>query len=317
MSSYAKPKSGLSKLNTALLIILIIAVVFLVVIVAFNIGGDSESKVYEDSSDSTSTSTSTEGYVIDEFVAGTYGGVDFESMEDVVNYYVEAYNYTKTLTATYDDNGTTATYYKLLGEEALTVENVLVEGSANSMIDSLVPSILDSLFSGSVKGLPPSGSLVSGSDTIVDGTIDVNTALLEAEDVAMASVVDNGDGTITISIQPEEVVLSYPGQDAQGHFFNTLGDITSTVESISILSFSEGTIDENFVVTYSGGYGTITIDTSTMEITEAYYEMLVHVDVQHACVAVITDKSASLDIVYTNTFPASDEFLEEKGITAQ
>ena len=33
------------------------------------------------------------------FEAGTYGGVEFKSLEDVANYYVEAYNYTKTLTA--------------------------------------------------------------------------------------------------------------------------------------------------------------------------------------------------------------------------
>ena len=43
--------------------------------------------------------------------------------------------------------------------------------------------------------------------------------------------------------------------------------------------------------------------------------MLVHIDVSHANVAVLKDKSASLDIVYKNTFPASDEYLAEKGFT--
>ncbi|MBR2100592.1 MAG: hypothetical protein IJ927_04640 [Eubacterium sp.] len=39
--------------------------------------------------------------------------------------------------------------------------------------------------------------------------------------------------------------------------------------------------------------------------------MDVHIDVKHANVTVIKNKSASLDIVYTNHFPASDEFLKE------
>ena len=105
-------------------------------------------------------------------------------------------------------------------------------------------------------------------------------------------------------------------QDPQGRFFNVLGDISSTVESINVLSFSEGTIEENFVVNYAGGTGKIKVDTKTKEIVEADYEMDVHIDVQHANVAVIKNKSASLDIVYTNHFPASDEFLKEsRGIT--
>ena len=44
--------------------------------------------------------------------------------------------------------------------------------------------------------------------------------------------------------------------------------------------------------------------------------MNVHVDVTHANVLVLKNKSASLDIVYTNTFPATTEQLTEKGITA-
>ena len=54
------------------------------------------------------------------FAAGTYGGVEFKDLNDVANYYVEAYNYTKTLTAQYkDQDGNTKTFYKLLGSEDL------------------------------------------------------------------------------------------------------------------------------------------------------------------------------------------------------
>ena len=53
--------------------------------------------------------------VIDELKAGTYGGVEFKTNDDVAKYYVEAYNYTKTLTATYvDKDGKDCTFYKLL-----------------------------------------------------------------------------------------------------------------------------------------------------------------------------------------------------------
>ena len=54
----------------------------------------------------------------------------------------------------------------------------------------------------------------------------------------------------------------------------------------------------------------------TKEIVEADYEMDVHIDVKHANVAILKDKKASLDIIYKNHFPASDEFLQSsRGIT--
>ena len=42
--------------------------------------------------------------VIEEFKAGTYGGVDFKSIDDVVNFYKEAYDYSKTLMADYKES---------------------------------------------------------------------------------------------------------------------------------------------------------------------------------------------------------------------
>ncbi len=257
---------------------------------------------------------------IEEFQAGTYGGVKFDSVDDVVNYYVECFNYNKTLTATYDENGEKKTYYKLLGDENLVVENLLVEGQSNATINKLVPGILKGLFKGAPKGLPPAANRDPVYDIRDDGPngtkLDQKESHLTAEDVLACNVVDNKDGTISITIQPKAQLLSMADQDPQGRFFNVLGDISSTVESINVLSFSEGTIEENFVVNYAGGTGKIKVDTKTKEIVEADYEMDVHIDVQHANVAVIKNKSASLDIVYTNHFPASDEFLKEsRGIT--
>ncbi len=306
-----KANSKLGNFNKFLAVLLVLAIIFLVLVVTVIKPGGA----YEAAPVDADASSDADVATIDDLVPGTYGGIEFNTIDDVVNYYVECYNYTKTLTAQYNDNGTTATYYKLLGMEDLTIENLLVEGKSNDVVNKLIPSILGSVFTGGLKGLPPCGNISPTADTVGDG-IDVTKSLLTAEDVLAANVVDNGDGTINLTIQPKAVVLSMPGSDAQGHFFNTLGDITSTVESISVLSFSSGTISENFVVDYKGGSGTVTINTSTGEIVSGDYTMRVHIDVQHANVAILKNKSASLDIVYKNTFPATTEQLTEKGITA-
>ncbi|MBR6392057.1 MAG: hypothetical protein IKS12_02125 [Eubacterium sp.] len=305
-----KAKSGLAKANKVLFFIFLALLIATVVIIIF-----SKPKVAEVPADAAGAATE-DVAKIDEFVAGTYGGKDFQSVDDVVKYYVEVFDYNKTLTANYKENGETKTYYKLLGDENLSVENLLIEGKSNSMINNLVPGILGGIFKGNVKGLPPSDNRDPNLDTRDDGKIDERHSHLTADDVLAANVKDNGDGTITIQIQPKAVILSMPDADAQGRFFNVLGDISGTVESISVLSFASGTIDENFVVNYQGGVGTIKIDTKTNEVIEADYEMDVHIDVKHANVAVIKDKNASLDIIYTNHFPASDDYLKEmKGIT--
>ena len=252
---------------------------------------------------------------IEELKPGTYGGVAFNSTEDVVKYYVECFNYNKTLTADYTENGEAKKYYKLLGDETLEVQNLLVEGQENATINKLVPSILGGLFKGAPKGLPPAANRDPQYDERDDGPNGTKISQLEshltADDVLACNVVDNKDGTISITIQPKAQLLSMADQDPQGRYFNVLGDISGTVESISVLSFSEGTIEENFVVNYAGGSGTVKIDTKTKEIVEADYEMDVHIDVKHANVAVLKNKSASLDIVYKNHFPASDQFLKD------
>ena len=307
-----KAKSALGTINKILFIVLIVLVIATVLIVAL-----SSPKVPK-------KEDAVEEFVdevkIEEFQAGTYGGVEFGSVEDVVNYYVECFNYNKTLTADYTENGEAKKYYKLLGDETLEVQNLLVEGKANATIDKLVPSILGGLFKGAPKGLPPAANRDPQYDERDDGPNGTKLSQLEshltADDVLACNVVDNKDGTISITIQPKAQLLSMADQDPQGRFFNVLGDISSTVESISVLSFSEGTIAENFVVNYAGGSGTVKVDTKTKEIVEADYEMDVHIDVKHANVAVLKDKTASLDIVYKNHFPASDEFLQSsRGIT--
>jgi hypothetical protein len=255
-----------------------------------------------------------------EFTEGTYGGKEFKTVDDVVKYYVEVFNYNKTLTAPYKENGESKTYYKLLGDEELKIASLLVDGKENATINKLVPSIMGSLFSGSPKGLPPAANRDPQYDQRDDGPNGSKLSQLEshltADDVLDCNVKDNGDGTIDITIQPKAAELSKADQDSQGRFFNVLGDITSTVAQISVLSFSQGDANDNVKVTYKGGYGTVTVDTKTNEVTKAYYIMKTHLDVTHANITIIKDKSATMDLEYTNTFPASDQFLKDsKGIT--
>lgn len=257
--------------------------------------------------------------VIDEFKAGTYGGVDFGSVEDVVNFYKEAYDYSKTLMADYkESDGSVHSYYKLLGEEKLDVGNILIDGTSNSMINNLVPSIVGSLYSPGLNGLVPSTNRNPELDTDEwEGNGEsLTTSRLVADDILAANVTDNGDGTITIKLQPKAVNMSMPGKDAQGHVFQSLGAIDATVDSISALSWSSGTTAENCKVNYKNGVATVTINAASKEIVSADYTMLAYVSVTHANIAVIKDKSANLDITMKWTFPASAEYLQSsKGIT--
>ena len=145
--------------------------------------------------------------VIDELKAGTYGGVDFKTNDDVAKYYVEAYNYTKTLTATYlDKDGKDCTYYKLLGDEDLKVDNILVDGQKNSTINSLVPGIVNGLFKPGVYGLVPCNNrdpkLDNNSEGVKEGkeknAHDYRTSTLTGDDILASNVKDNKDGTITL-----------------------------------------------------------------------------------------------------------------------
>ncbi len=251
-----------------------------------------------------------------DFTPGTYGGIEFKTIDDVVNYYAECYNKTKGETSNYiDADGNNATFYTMLGDESLEIEgSILIDGKDNSMIDSLVPGIVGGLFTPGILGLPPCASRDMLNDVDENGD-SLSECRLVPEDVAGASVAENDDGSITLTIQPVKYEMSHKGLDSQGHLFNALGAIDSTVEQISVLSWSEGTTAENCKVTYEGGNVAATIDPSTGKITEADYKMVCNVNVTHANVAVIKDKSASLTLVYAQHFPASDEYLmDTKGL---
>lgn len=260
--------------------------------------------------------------VIDTLKPGTYGGVEFNDLEDVATYYKEAYDYTKTLTAQYiDDQGKEVTFYKLIGDEDLNVGAVMIDGKENAVINNLVPGIVSKMFSRNTYGLVPCYNRDPNLDNNLEDDTrkadhDFRTSAVTADDILAANVTDNGDGTITMVIQPKKGEMSTRGDDSQGRFFEVLGDIGGVVAGIDIVEFEQGTAEENVLVTYKGGTVTVKIDTATKEIIEADYKMLANVAVNHATVTVIKDKSASLLITYTNHYPASDDYLKEyKGIT--
>ena len=259
---------------------------------------------------------------IAELTPGTYGGVEFNSLEDVAAFYKEAYDYTKSLTAEYiDDQGQTCTFYKLLGDEKMSIGDVIIDGSANAIVNKLVPGIVDSMFKPNTYGLVPcynrNPDLDNNSeDEHKKADHDFKTTEITADDILAANVTDNGDGSITLEIQPKMAQMSTRGDDSQGRFFEVLGDIGGVVASIDAVSFSEGTADENVKVYYKGGTVKVKVDAKTKEITEADYVMETTVQVNHASIAVIKDKSATLTITYTNHYPASDDYLKSaKGIT--
>lgn len=252
------------------------------------------------------------------FKAGTYGGVKFETLEDVAKYYVEAYNYTKTLTAKYlDENNNPQTFYKLLGDENMKLGDILIDGQSNTLINNLVPTIMDKMFKQNTYGLVPCYNRNPDMDNNSEdpnkkADHDFRTSAVTKDDILDANIKDNGDGTITMTIQPKAGEMSTRGDDSAGRFFEVLGDIGGVINGIDIISFEQGTALDNVKVSYKGGTVTVKVDTKTKEIIEADYNMVAVIAVTHATIKVIKDKSASLVITYTNHYPASDEYLKEK-----
>lgn len=303
----AKAKNGLTKFNKLLTIIFFVLLIATVLIIVLS----GVEKQVEDL-----TKIDDKSVLTEEFAEGTYGGVSFKTQDDLVNYYIKCYDNTKAQTCEYkNEDGSTATFYKMLGEDKLEVKDLLVDGKENSMINGIVPGIVEGIFSHGLNGLPPSGNRDPNLDNDINGESLVKSRLTP-DDVLAAYAVDNKDGTITLVMQPKMFELSTPGLDSQGKMFTTLGDITGVVSQISVLTWAQGDASENIIVKYMGGTAEVTIDTKKNEIVKADYHLVVKISVSHANVAVIKDKSASLTVNFDLKFPASDKYLKDtKGIT--
>ncbi len=248
------------------------------------------------------------------FTPNDYAGVSLQSVEDVVNYYNTVYNATKAETANYTtEDGSTAVFYKALVEESLTLKpnSLLVNGKPSSFLNGLVSPILGKIFKPNVNGLPPCANRDPNQDVDETGA-SMMTSRVTPEDVLSCEVVDNGDGTITITIVPQTVNMSHKGMDAQGHFFNSLGAIDSTIETIGV-EWAEGTTADNCKVVYEDGYAKVKVDVASGKIVEGEYHMVAKVDITHAnFMGAINNKGAGLILYYDNKFPASDEYIMER-----
>ena len=304
-----KNKSALKTINIVLAVILAIVLVLDLILIIFD-------PFYKPVTEQAGGKTEVvDVAVIDEFVAGTYGGVEFASMEDVVDYYNAAYDKTKTETIEYiDDQGNTQVWYKLLGAESLAVSDVKVDGKENQIINTLIDELVPALYQPGLSGLSPSANRNPEMDVDSKGD-SLQTSRLVVDDLLAANVKDNGDGTITITLQPKFVNISMKGLDAQRHEFTTLDDIGSVVEAIPGFSWATGTTEENCNVNYYGSTATAVIDVANGTVISGDYVMQAHIDIQHASIAVISDKSMTGLVTYTVQYPASAEYMmETKGV---
>lgn len=252
--------------------------------------------------------------LIDELTPGTYGGVEFNTLDDVVSYYKAAYDKTKPKTAQYtDENGTVQEWYAFCGSQEIVVSDILIDGQSNAVINKLIPQLLDSLYKPSIAGLQPSMNQ--------DPTLDVDefgesllTLRATADDLLGANVTDNGDGTITIKMQPKATEMSHVGLDPQGKIFTSLNDIGAVYDAVDAFTWASGTTEENVKVTYKDGTVEVTIDVASGEIVSATYNMRAYASVQHANLAVVHDKSATVTVDYIVKFPCDDAFYDKVNV---
>ena len=200
--------------------------------------------------------------------------------------------------------------YAFADEKEITITDILVEGKSNAVINKLIPQLLGALYVPTIGGLQPCNAREPEKDVDEKGE-SLKTCRVKADDLVTANVKDGGDGKIIISMQPKTVEMSRVGMDEQGRMFTSLNDIGSVVDAVDAFSWASGTTEENCKVVYKGGTAVVTIDTKSGEIVEAHYDMHVYVNIIHASIAVVHDKSLSATVDYKCDFPASKEFYDK------
>ena len=252
----------------------------------------------------------------DPFKKGKYAGVQLNTTADAVRYYVKAYNATKKETAKYKDLETEEIYicYKMLGCQEMFVTNTRINGSKNSFFDSYFESLLTDLTM--PTGLPPSTSVNKSADTDLNGK-SLITSRLRDTDVASLSIKDNKNGTVTLTIKPKAVQMSSPGADPQGRFFTTAGPMYDAIDQVIKENggkWTTGNAKKNVTMNYTGGIGTITINTSTGKISKAMYKMIVKAEIRNITLSGQKFKSIAMDCSKVDTFPATGSNFADWGI---
>ncbi|MCR5207555.1 MAG: hypothetical protein K6C14_03655 [Eubacterium sp.] len=252
--------------------------------------------------------------VIDEFAPGTFGGIEFKTIDDVVKCYADAYNKTKAKKAMFiDEEGKKVEMYAFCDQKEITITDILVEGKSNAVINKLIPQLLNALYVPTIGGLQPCNAREPEKD-VDENNESLMTCRVKADDLVTANVKDGGDGKIIITMQPKMVNMSRVGIDEQGRMFTSLNDIGAVVDAVDAFSWASGTTEENCKVVYKGGTAVITIDPAIGEIVEAHYDMHVYVNIVHANLSVVHDKSLSATVDYKCDFPCSKEFFDKVNV---
>ncbi|MCM1365086.1 MAG: hypothetical protein NC122_00950 [Faecalibacterium sp.] len=197
--------------------------------------------------------------------------------EEIVAEYIKVYNTTKA----------TGTF---LGKESMNCESVAIDGNVNGTITKLAGTFMTA--DGTDMQLPP----YSDSNPAKE-------CLITADDIDSAEYTDNGDGTATIKLVPKEVKEARKFSDPQGKMFNVMEDVSSTLASVPVLTWSEGDANSNVVLTEKESTATVTFNKDTKMMTAAEYVLITYADVTHANVLMFKDKSATAKFVYTESFP--------------
>ena len=165
--------------------------------------------------------------------------------------------------------------------------------SANfvDMLNKAIPGIVEGIFKpGTDKPLP-----------VVNYDDDSKTAgiQLQGSYIKEFKVEDKGD-KLVLTIVPNAVKNPSYGADAQGSFFQILGDVQGVVDSISQIKFAaDGGLDLN----YENGNGVITVDKASGKLVAAEYNMHINITVTNCkALNVISIKKGGLEIDYITKF---------------
>ena len=78
--------------------------------------------------------------------------------------------------------------------------------------------------------------------------------------------------------------------------------------------WTTGNAKKNVTMNYTGGTGTITINTSTGKITKAKYKMIVKAEIRNITLSGQKFKSIAMDCSMVDTFPATGSNFADWGI---
>ncbi len=131
------------------------------------------------------------------------------------------------------------------------------------------------------------------------------TCLIKATDIAKAEYTDNGDGTATIVLVPNECANSKPFADSQSKMFNVPDNAEALFKLNPQISWSEGDANKNVSFVNKDGYARVTFNKTTNMMVSAEYVFVSYATMKHTNILLIKDKDCSAKFVTTWTYPGA------------